>query len=201
MEGANEPRRIHHLCLLWSAGLACAQQAAIHLFGLQYPLRAGAESRADRRSEAGDTVEELSKGGCGVSYDIYLKDPVTHQAIEFDEPHQMTGGTYQLGGCREAWLNVTYNYGRHYCRVFPSLTEEAETGFEKMFGHGHSRGIRTIYGKTGAESIPLLESAIAQLGDDVYSDYWKPTEGNAKRALCQLLALAKLRPDGIWDGD
>jgi hypothetical protein len=54
---------------------------------------------------------------------------------------------------------------------------------------------------TGAESVVLLKSAIAQLGDDVADDYWEPTEGNAKRALTQLLALAQLRPDGVWDGD
>lgn len=32
-------------------------------------------------------------------------------------------------------------------------------------------------------------------------NYWDATEGNAKRALLQLVALAKLRPDGVWDGD
>lgn len=47
-------------------------------------------------------------------------------------------------------------------------------------------GIRTIYGMTG---------------DDTDEDYWKATEGNAKRPLCQLLAMAKMCPDGIWDGD
>jgi hypothetical protein len=68
-EGANDTRRIHHLCLLRSAGLTCTQKAALHLLGLQYPFGAGAESRADRNSKAGDTVEELSKGGCGVTRD------------------------------------------------------------------------------------------------------------------------------------
>ena len=34
-----------------------------------------------------------------------------------------------------------------------------------------------------------------------YSDYWHATEGNAKRALYGLLAFAKMRPDGVWDGD
>lgn len=29
-------------------------------------------------------------------------------------------------------------------------------------------------------------------------DYWKATEGNAKRALCGLLMFAQLRPDGVW---
>ena len=47
-----------------------------------------------------------------------------------------------------------------------------------------------------------LEKAIAALGDDVDdSDYWNATEGNAKRALYGLLAFAKMRPDGVWDGD
>ena len=119
-----------------------------------------------------------------MSYDIDLLDPVTKKTIQFDEKHHMTGGTYQLGGSHEASLNLTYNYAPHYYR-----TLDAENG------------IRSLYGTTGAESIPRLEAAIAQLGDDVDDDYWKPTEGNAKRALCQLLALAKMRPDGVWDGD
>lgn len=68
--------------------------------------------------------------------------------------------------------------------------------------HFIAGGMRSIYGKTGAESIPMLEKAISALGDDVDdNDYWNATEGNAKRALCGLLAFAKIRPDGVWDGD
>lgn len=43
-----------------------------------------------------------------MSYDINLKDPITNEVIEFDEPHQMKGGMYAVGGTREAWLNITY---------------------------------------------------------------------------------------------
>lgn len=118
-----------------------------------------------------------------MSYDIELNHPVTGEVLELDEPHHMKGGTYQIGGCPEAHLNVTYNYGRHFDRV---LGDE---------------GIRSIYGKTGAESIPLLKAGIAQLKDDVSDDYWESTEGNAKVALTQILALAQLRPDGVWSGD
>lgn len=32
-------------------------------------------------------------------------------------------------------------------------------------------------------------------------DYWEATAANAIRPLYQLIALAKMRPDGIWDGD
>lgn len=118
-----------------------------------------------------------------MSYDIALCDPVSHKILELDARHQIRGGNYVAGGTKEAWLNITYNYAPHYYRVFGE------------------QGIRTIYGLSGAESIPVIEAAIAQLKDDTSDDYWDPTEGNAKRALFGLLALAKLRPDGVWEGD
>lgn len=120
-----------------------------------------------------------------MSYDIKLRDPITKEVMELDEPHFMQGGTYALGGTTELWLNVTYNYAKIYYR-------------DDVFGKD---GIRTIYSMTGAESIPVLEKAISALSDETDEDYWKATEGNAKRPLCQLLAMAKMRPDGVWDGD
>ena len=117
-----------------------------------------------------------------MSYDIELQDPITKETLELDNAHHMRGGTYAIGGTTRAELNITYNYAKHY----------------EIFGQ---EGIREIYGKTGAESIPILQNAIALLGDNVHSNYWEPTEGNAKRALIQLLALAQMRPDGIWAGD
>ncbi len=118
-----------------------------------------------------------------MSYDISLKEPVGKDTIVFDSPHQIKGGTYCVGGSDEAWLNITYNYGKI---------------FRKVFGDD---GIRTIYGMTGAESVALIKDAMSKLKDDVSEDYWEATEGNAKRALAGILAFAQLRPDGIWDGD
>ena len=51
-----------------------------------------------------------------MSYDISLKDPVTKETIEVKDAHFMQGGTYALGGTKELWLNVTYNYGRIFRR-------------------------------------------------------------------------------------
>ena len=65
-----------------------------------------------------------------MSYDIYLKDPVTQEVIEFDEPHQMKGGMYAVGGTTEAWLNVTYNYAQYYY--------DATEGDDRFFGQ-HER--------------------------------------------------------------
>lgn len=99
-----------------------------------------------------------------MSYDIDLKDPVTGAVIELDGPHHMRGGTYRVGGDTRLHLNVTYNYAPHFARVL---------------GEG---GVRSLYGSTGAASIPRLEAAIAQLGDDATDRHWDATEGNAKRA-------------------
>jgi len=82
-----------------------------------------------------------------------------------------------------AKLAITRNHGGH---------------FRTTLG---AKGIREIYSMTGHESIPVLKAAIAELNDDVNPNYWRVTEGNAKRALRQLCALAEMRPDGVWEGD
>lgn len=140
-----------------------------------------------------------------MSYDIYLRDRVTKETVHFDTPHQMAGGTYAIGGTTEAWLNITYNYAQWYYKdgVFPNNGED-------------NSGIRSIYGLSGADSIPVLEHAIKTLEsmtEDLseeeiqeYKDggaggYWTPTRANAIRPLYQLLAMAKMRPDAEWSGD
>ncbi len=138
-----------------------------------------------------------------MSYDIELVDPVTRQTLELDAPHHMRGGTYAVGGTTRAHLNVTYNYFDHLARVLPDLTFTRPLAPQWMHEHSQLpwRGIRTIYGLTGAESIPMLNRAIDMLGNDTDPDYWKPAEGNVKRALIQLRTLAQMRPDGLWEGD
>lgn len=135
-----------------------------------------------------------------MSYDIRLCDPITKEPLETEAPHMMQGGTHAVGGTTEMWLNVTYNYARWYYKDY-------------AFGEN---GIRSIYGLTGAESIPVLKKAIAglQASDEDLSEeeirdlvehevsgYWLPTRENAIRPLHQLLAMAQMRPDGVWDGD
>ena len=117
-----------------------------------------------------------------MGWDCRLADPVTRETLETDKIHDIAGGTYCLGGTREMWLNVTYNYSRIFRKVlFPP------------------EGLNKLDGASGADSIPILEAAISKLGNDVDKNYWEATEGNAKKALYGLLALARLRPDGIWE--
>ncbi len=118
-----------------------------------------------------------------MSYDIELTDPKTGEICMLDERHQLRGGTYCIGGTDLAELNVTYNYSEHFYRVMGE------------------KGIRSIYGLTGEQSVSVLKSAIEQLGDDVSRNYWDATEGNAKAALRNLLTLAEMAPHGVWKGD
>lgn len=146
-----------------------------------------------------------------MSYDISLLDPVTKDVIELDKTHMMTGGTYAIGGTREAWLNITYNYSEWYYMegIFPPTVPD------ENFHNGRG-GIRSIYGMSGAESIPVLKHAIKVLEDckeDISAEereeckrngatgYWMPTRRNAIKPLYQLLAFAQMRPDGVWEGD
>jgi len=75
-----------------------------------------------------------------MSYDIHLNDPVTKQILKLDEPHFVRCGTYAVGGTKELWLNITYNYACVFHR-------------SDVLGEG---GIRSIYGMTGAESIQIF---------------------------------------------
>ena len=118
-----------------------------------------------------------------MSYDIDIVDPITKEVIELPSEHQIKGGTYAMGGTTEATLNITYNY-------YPF--------FKLVFGE---KGIRSLYGRSVRETIPDIFNAIASLHGEPDDDYWAATEGNARKALEDLLDLAKLAPDGEWSGD
>ena len=121
-----------------------------------------------------------------MSYDIRLKDKNTDETLMADFDH-VREGTYDVGysNARPCTMNITYNYRPHFVKAF-----------------GSEAGIRSIYGITAKDSIPLLESAMKKLGNDVDDDYWKPTEGNARQAISGLLAIARASdPDGVWGGD
>ena len=62
-----------------------------------------------------------------------------------------------------------------------------------------SRALDYLDNKIAYDTIDFLEGLIKSLLDDVSDDYWEATEGNAKKAIYQLLIFARMRPDGIWE--
>ena len=111
-----------------------------------------------------------------MSYDIKIKDPETGETMNSDCSHTISGTT-------EFWLNITYNYAPFFYDVFGE------------------KGIRTIYGMKVINSLYLIAGAYQKLEGEPDDDYWAATEGNAKKALHDLLKLAMLGLNGVWDGD
>lgn len=116
-----------------------------------------------------------------MSYDVHFED--SDGNLCKTPRHDYKGGTYKLGGNDEASLNITYNYGKRLREIL------------------HEKSIRGLYGLTSTEIIPLLDIAIAKLGNDLSEDYWEPTDGNIKTALMYLRRLAILCPNGMLQGD
>jgi hypothetical protein len=98
-----------------------------------------------------------------MSFNIHLSDPSTKQVLRAKTIHYCRGGSARIGG--KNWV-----------------------AFSKAFGS--ETALRTLYGKSGAESLPILEAAITSLG-----------EGSARRALVALQSFALACPYGVWMGD
>ena len=70
-----------------------------------------------------------------------------------------------------AWVNVSYNYADYYYdaaegdqRFFGSLPTD------KTYDKPRNLGLRGIYGKTGKESIPMLQDLIGRITEKYYRD-------------------------------
>ncbi len=119
-----------------------------------------------------------------MSYDIVAVDKQGN-GISLKEKHDITGGTYAIGGTNRAHLNITYNYGKLFKQYF--LGDD---------------GIKSINGMKVSLSIPVLLEVIGFMRGAPSKDYWEATRGNATDALIELLRLALLveeeHPEAVW---
>lgn len=118
-----------------------------------------------------------------MSYDVAFRQQ--GRVVRLDRPHTIKGGTYALGGTPLAEFNITWNYHKH---------------FRVVLG---GEGLRSLYGRTAGDLLPVLAQAVKDLGGAEPDDnYWAPTQGNAAAALADLAALAALCPaDAVLTGD
>ena len=97
-----------------------------------------------------------------MSYSLWLEDKKTGLMCERKKPEVDLGNMLCIGGSDLMEFHITYNYSYYYY--------EAE-GFEE-------EGIRTIYGKTGEQSLPLLRNLSAQIMKKYFNaskNRWKQT--------------------------
>lgn len=112
------------------------------------------------------------------------KKPILWSSIplkDTEKPEFLKGGTYALFTCQDLWINVTYNYSLFYNKFL-------------------NAGLEYFHDMPVKKSLPILENIRDNLNDDVSSNYWQPTEGNAKKAIKGLIYLAQIAPeDSVWE--
>lgn len=122
-----------------------------------------------------------------MSYDISLICPTCRSCPSLPEDMPSPVGA-SVGG-NEASVSVTRNYTGLLGPLWDLLTEDGRgTWFD-------------LDGLTGAESIPMLEKALESLHGEPDEDYWAATEGNARRAVEEVLAVARAFPKLTWRVD
>ena len=149
-----------------------------------------------------------------MSYDIYIEDE-NGETITVAERHQLRGGTYCVGGSEKLHLNITYNYAPYYFTAFD------EDGIRSLYGKKVVDTVQTIanaivavegmvdieklqkhlYKRRKADPAALYNKLGLTVPDWSADDYWCPTRANAAKALQDLLALASLGLQGVWNGD
>lgn len=116
-----------------------------------------------------------------MSWDCTIIDPKTGRSIHTSTPHTIRGGTYAYPDTTELWCNITYNYSQFY---------------KKYLG----AGLEYFNNMRVKDSISKLQEMADSLNTDESNNYWDKTEGNARKAIVDLLALAQLAPDdAIWE--
>lgn len=110
-----------------------------------------------------------------MSYNVSLCDN-NDNVVSVPTHNSGVFGTF--GGSTEARIDIPYNYSTIFKSVFDG-------------------GINILYGVVASESIPLLEKAIEELGNEEDS-IWKIAPGNAGHFLSIMLGWARLHPTATW---
>lgn len=115
-----------------------------------------------------------------MSYDIELKNKVTGETAKMRHPQYVRGGTVparlnpatgelEQAEQAEAHINITYNYSHYYYEATDGDPRFAHDKVSAYYADGTQGpivteyGIRGLYGKTPAESIPMLMDMIEKI--------------------------------------
>lgn len=105
-----------------------------------------------------------------MSYDISVVNSATKKVVELEEKQHFKGGIYCIGGTKEATLNITYNYGSYYYKIWEN-------------------GLWSLHEVPLNKALPMLEQGFLYLGTKSTDDYWQATKGNAGLALYNFYSL------------
>jgi hypothetical protein len=115
-----------------------------------------------------------------MSYDVDIIDPHTKEVVSIEKKHDLRGGIFVVGGTRELTYNITYNYCVNYDACLFSI---------------HDLNKKTI-----KETMGKLKEVEYKLQGKPDDNYWKSSDGNAKKAVQDLITLSELAPseECLW---
>lgn len=127
-----------------------------------------------------------------MSYDIKLKNKKTDETAFMQHPQYVRGGTVPAkidpvtgtlvqAAQAEASINITYNYSGYYKEATEGDLRFAHDEVSAYYADGTTGpvqteyGIRGLYGKTPAESIPMLNDMIQRIRNTYQDEHgeWK----------------------------
>lgn len=115
-----------------------------------------------------------------MGWDIYVVNKKSLETVAINKPHYIRGSIYAVDGSTSLSMALTYNYSKHYYKIWPE------------------NGLEDLNGLPIGEAVPkLLEAILALSGADpeATDDYWKPTKSNARDGLVSILNLCLLSED------
>ncbi len=114
-----------------------------------------------------------------MSYDIDIIDREANEIVTLTNKHHLKGGTYPANGTNQLSFNITYNYSPNYAK--------------------HDFSINDLNNKTIKETLATIRKVKNKLKGKPSDNYWEPSDGNAKKALQDLITMASFaKPKHVW---
>lgn len=130
-----------------------------------------------------------------MGWDISIVDG-DGKVVKAHQKHQISGGTYAVGGQEELQISETFNYSSTLKGLFPSKHVYDEILY----------GVWVLDGLAVEDAKPLLVRAVNKLIEEAvaegvslmpHDNYWEPVLGNVLAMLMRMLELSRLG-NGYW---
>ncbi len=120
-----------------------------------------------------------------MSYDISLRNENDHPVRV---PLFMAGSVLQAELTKEGTL----------VPIGTSIAEISVTSNYSQVTKLLNFSFNDLDGKTGEETLLILNRIVDEFGTEPYKDYWAPTPGNVGAMVQVLLEWARLYPAAVW---
>lgn len=160
-----------------------------------------------------ESIKNLSKSAFLI-YKPMVDDICSRRTVSEKELEHILDGLYYREVYKDEGIRIIYGMsGVDSISVLEKMISFLEKKYRKKGKWITTKRCKTIYYDESGKEIDVIDAimnkVIAERKEEIEfevsegdtSDYWLDTAANAMRPLHQLIALAKMCPDCIWDGD